>query len=198
MARRPRPRSGTAEDSATLLATLTALLNAKKALATPIFWVDDDGDLRLTAALDIDGATEPRLTLFGRATATLPDRKVTLGLRWQDETGRGGNFDRLEWRPVKAHVNRANAPPDLRLRVIEGSHHHPLALNAALDIGLIQSMQENLPVAVLVTPQPSDWRSLLRVAATLWRISGLIHAPIPPWQYGLLPLTANPPQGGRP
>ena len=109
-------------------------------LAVPISWVDDDGDLRFTAALDIDGVTEPRGTLFGRATAALPDRKVTLGLRWQDETSRGGNFDRLEWRPVKAHINRANAPPDLRLLVIEGSHHHPLALNAALDIGLIQAM----------------------------------------------------------
>ncbi len=111
MARRPRPRSGTAEDSATLLASLTALLTAEKTLAVPISWVDDDGDLRFTAALDIDGVTEPRGTLFGRATAALPDRKVTLGLRWQDETSRGGNFDRLEWRPVKAHINRANAPP---------------------------------------------------------------------------------------
>lgn len=198
MPRRPRPRSGTAGDSATLLAILTALLTAEKTLAVPISWVNDDGDLRFTAALDIDGVTEPRLTLFGRATATLPDRKVTLGLRWQDETSRGGNLDRLEWRPVKAHINRANAPPDLRPLVIEGSHHRPLALNAALDIGLIQAMQENLPVAVPLTPQPSDWPSLLRVAATLWRISGLIHAPIPPWQYGLLPLTTNPPQGGRP
>lgn len=198
MVRRPRPRSGTAEDSATLLATLTALLTTEKTLATPISWVNDDADLRFTVALDVDGVTEPRLTLFGRATATLPDRKVTLGLRWQHETGHGGNFDRLEWRPVKAHINRANAPPDLRLLVIEGSHHHPLALNAALDIGLIQAMQENLPVAEPLTPQPSDWPSLLRVAGTLWRISGLIHTLFPPWQYGLLPLTTNPPQGGRP
>jgi len=198
MARPLRPRRGTTEDSATLLATLTALLTAEKTLAAPIAWVDDDGDLRFTASLDIDGVTEPRLTLFGRATTALPDRKVTLGLRWQDETGRGGNFERLEWRPIKAHINRANAPPDLRLRVIEGSHHHPLALNAALDIGLIQAIQENLPVAEPLTPQPQDWPALLRVAAALWRISELVHVPIPPWQYGLLPLTTDPPQGGRP
>lgn len=198
MARRPRPKRGTTEDSATLLATLTALLTAEKKLATPITWVDDGGDLRFTAALDIGGVTEPSLTLFGRATAALPDRKVTLGLRWQDETGRGGNIDRLEWRPIKAHINRANAPPDLQLRVIEGSHHHPLALNAGLDIGLIQAIQENLPVATPLTPQPQDWPALLRVAAALWRISELVHAPIPPWQYGLLPLTTNPSQGGRP
>jgi len=45
MARPPRPRRDTVEDSATLLATLTALLAADKTLAPPISWVEDEDHL---------------------------------------------------------------------------------------------------------------------------------------------------------
>ena len=199
MARRPRSPPAAPNEDAALLAALTSFLAADKTLATTIAWVEDDGDFRFACSLDIVGLTAEGFTLFGRASAALPDRKVTLGLRWQDPSGRGGNFDRLEWRPLKTHVNRANAPPDLRLRVIEGTHHHPLARNAALDSGLMRAIADNLPVAEPLDPDPPDWPALLRHAAALWRIEGLMTVPLPPWQYGLLPLIGGrQPQGDTP
>ena len=199
MSRRPRSPPAAPTGDAALLAALSGFLAADKTLSSPVAWVEDNGDLRFACPLDIDGITAEGFTLFGRASAGLPDRKVTLGLRWQNPAGRGGNFDRLEWRPLKAHVNRANAPADLRLRVIEGSHHHPLARNAALDIGLIRAIQENLPVAEPLDPDPPDWPGLLRDAARRWRIASVITLPPPPWQYGLLPLiSGRQPQGGVP
>lgn len=186
MARSPTTDNSRAADDAALFETLTNFMAAEKTLTAAIAWVLDGADLRFAATLDIEGVTAEGITLFGRATGTLPDRKVTIGLRWQDEAGRGGNFDRLEWKPIKAHTNRPNAPAHLRLRVIEGSHRHPLALNGALAIGLMRAIRENLPVAEPLDVEPPDWPALLAVGSLCWRIKGLVHVPPPPWQYGLL------------
>jgi hypothetical protein len=124
MTRTPRNRdANTAAVDATLTAALGAFLVADKTLSAPIDWLpDDNGDLRFTRALDIDGVTQESLLLFGRAIAGLPHRQVTLGLRWTDATGRGGHFDRLDWKPMDAHTNKGLGPPELRHILIEGTH----------------------------------------------------------------------------
>jgi hypothetical protein len=194
MARSPRGKStSTPDDDAALFAALGALLAAEKTLSSPIAWVEDEpGNLRFNRALDIDGVTEASFILFGRAVASLPDRHVVLGLRWADAMGRGGHFDRLDWKPMDAHNNKGLGPPEFRHVVVEGTHHHRLADNAALAMGLAQAMRENLPVAVPVEPEP-DWPDFLAEAARRWRIHDLVNTPVPPWQYDLLTL----PSGNR-
>lgn len=87
-----------------------------------------DGEaLRFASALDIGGVTQERVTMTGRARLTLPDRDVTLVLRWAPPSGRAPPFERLDWRPLSDHTNKADAPGALRLLRIEGSQRHPLA-----------------------------------------------------------------------
>lgn len=180
-----------------MLAALTAFLAADKALSAPIHWTDTDGDLRFTATLEIGGITEQALLLFGRATASIVDAAVTLGLRWTGAPGRYSHFDRLDWRPVHVHNNKGIGPADLRFRLIEGTHHHRLGQNAELEIGLLRAMAENLPVAEPVLPEPLSWEAFLVLAAQRWRIYDLVNTPWPPWQYGLLPLTGGEARRGK-
>jgi hypothetical protein len=197
--RPPRRTQATATDeNAALLAALTAFVAADKTLSTPITWVTDDrGNLRFSRPLDIDGVTEESLLLFGQATHARPGMDVTLGLMWADVTGRGGHFDRLDWRPKHSHSNRGLGPPELRHIVQEGSHHHRLADNASLRMGLAQAIRENLPLAVPLDSDP-DWPGFLAEAAARWRIHDLVNTPAPPWQYELVPLGAPRRRGSRP
>lgn len=196
----PRPPRGknpaSPEDDATLLVALVGLLAVVKTVSVPIEWVDDEaGDLRFTRALDIDGVTETGCFLFGRAVASLPDRHVTLGLRWSDATGRGVHFDRLDWKPMDAHNNKGMGPRGWRHVLIDGTHHHRLADNAALSIGLTEALRQNLPVAVPVEPDPG-WQDFLAEAARRWCMPALVNMPEPPWQYDLLTFP-NIPRGNR-
>lgn len=187
MARSPGVKNATSpDDDAALFVALGALLRAEKTLSSPIAWVEDGpGNLRFNRTLDIDGVTEASFILFGRAVAVLPDRHVVLGLRWVDATGRGGHFDRFDWNPMDAHNNKGLGPPEFRHVVVEGTHHHRLADNAALTMGLAQAMRENLPVAVPVEPEPG-WQDFLAAATQSWHIHDLVNTPVPPWQYDLL------------
>ena len=186
----PRPPKGkgaanTPERDEALFRVLTALLEADKTLSTPIVWVKDgQGDLRFTCALDIDGVTEASFVLSGKAVHTLPDRKVTLGLRWSEPDGRGGHFERLEWRPIHGHTNKGVGPEELHFLLIEGTHHHSLVDNAAHPDGLGYAIQNNLPLARPIEPGP-DWQNFLAVAAERWRIQDIVNSQRPPWQYEL-------------
>jgi hypothetical protein len=187
MTRAPRSSKGLGENDATLLAGLGRLLAAEKAITLAVKWRQDEEErFRFERTLDIDGVTEESLIIFGRAVTGLPHRHVTLGLRWAAvTTARGGHFDRLDWRPVGAHNNKGHGPAAWRHVLIEGTHHHPLAENAALPMGLSQAMSHNLPVALPVGPEP-DWPEFLAEAARRWRIADLVNIPAPPWQYDLL------------
>jgi hypothetical protein len=198
----PRPphrkQAAATGHDAVLLTALTNFLAANKALAMPVTWVTDDrGNFRFSRPLDVDGVTEESLLLFGRAVPTLPGRAVTLGLSWVDATGAGGHFDRLDWRPMDDHNNRGHGPPALRHVPQAGSHHHRLADNGSLAMGLAQAIRENLPVAVPLDPDP-DWPGFLAEAASRWRIHDLVTAPTPPWQYELPLPGASRRSGQRP
>ena len=81
MARSPTAESARTADDVALLEALTRFITADKTLTVPIAWVQDGADLRFAATLDIGDVTAEGITLFGRATGKLPDRKVTIGLR---------------------------------------------------------------------------------------------------------------------
>lgn len=171
---------------AALLAVLTDLLAKEKALSAPIQWVEEGRDLRFTATIEIDEVTDDRLLLRGRASVGMPDRQVSLLLVWFGGPGPARPFERLEWRPLGAHTNRPSVPKPHRHRVIHTSHRHALELNARVEGGLLTAMAENLPGAEALDPEPGDWTAFVTIAAAVWRIAELVHAPSPPWQYDLL------------
>ncbi|MGH7057227.1 MAG: hypothetical protein ACREFZ_04995, partial [Acetobacteraceae bacterium] len=99
----PRSRRTTTEpNEAAVAAALEAFLAAEKSVSSPIHWRLDGRSLRFAVTLDIEGVTEAGMLLFGRASISLPERNVTLGLSRNEPMGRGGNFDRLDWRHVYA------------------------------------------------------------------------------------------------
>jgi hypothetical protein len=142
--------------------------------------------------MDIHGITQPGLVLTGRASAANVDRHVSLSLVYHNALNLGGAIDRIDWKPLDAHVNKGVGPPGLRFSRIEGTHRHAWALNAALGV---KAVVDDLPVAQPIEPDPGDWDALLQLAATSWRIADLSMVPIPPWQYGLLSM---PPRAGSP
>jgi hypothetical protein len=180
------PPSPEDDTDAALLAVLSDLLAREKSLSAPIQWVTEGRDLRFTATLEINEATDDRVRLHGRASAGMPDRQVSLLLIWIAGPGPARPFERLEWRPLGAHTNRPSVPPPHRHRVITTSHRHALDLNARVDGGLLAAMAQNLPGAEALEPEPSDWTAFVAIAATVWRVVDLVHAPSPPWQYDLL------------
>lgn len=186
MSRTPRSRKSKPEETDTsLVARLTTFIEAEKTLSGPVDWVPDHSNLRFAIALDIDGITEAGMLLHGRARFFPPERDITLGLSWKDPSGQGGNFERLDWRPIHAHNNKGLGPTEHRFILIEGIHRHCLAANAALAMGMRRAMAERLPVAMPVEPDPPDWSSLLALAAHFWNLQGIVHISPPPWQYDL-------------
>jgi hypothetical protein len=174
------------DDDADLLLRLSAILVAGKTLTTQVRWVDTHGDLRFTATLDSEGVTVEGLTLFGRASASLPGTAVTFGLRWAKTPGRYDHFDRLDWKPSHVHNNKGLGAPEWRFRPFQTSHHHSLVLNAATEVGLLNAMADNLPVAEPVIPEPANWEAILALVGERWNITDLINVPYPPWQYDIL------------
>lgn len=185
MPRRSSRREGGAKttlDQATSK-LLHGFVSARKTLAVPIAWTTEGRNFRFQVPLDIDGITEPGLTLIGRASTAVPDRHVSLNLAYRTPEGAGGTFERLDWRPIDPHNNKGNAGPDLAWTQIFGTHHHPWALNEHLRM---EQALDDLPVAEPVEPEPATWAELLRVAAKVWKIDGLQDLPLPPWEPSLL------------
>jgi hypothetical protein len=185
------------EDHAALLGALSGLLAQEKSLSAPIQWVDEGRHLRFSAALEIAEVTEDRLRLHGRAIASMPDRQVSLSLVWLGGPGRGLPFERLEWRPLDEHTNGPMVPRPHRFRRIVTSHRHALDLNVRVAPGLFAAMDQNLPAAEEIDPDPPDWAGFVTFAANVWRIADLADATPPPWQYDLLPLTGGSGRRGR-
>ena len=182
---RLRTDADLAEETA-IVERLSEFLGELKTLSGPVGWEFDGRNLRFTVTLEVDAVTEPGMVLFGRASLRLPDRHVTSGLTWIDPTGRGGNFDRLDWRPTDIHNNKGFGPLEHRFVLLKDTHHHRLADNAELPIGLLQAIRDGLPVAQPVVPDPPHWAELLALAANRWRVAGLLNIPEPPWQYDLV------------
>lgn len=202
MAKRSKARSEI--DDARLGATLKALLTAEKSIGIPVSWALDGAErsLRFRVPLDIDGATEEGFFLTGRASLTIRDADVSFCLVWQDAILRPVNFERIDWRPRTPHSNGADAPSPLKLMLIPAgiSQRHPLAENAALRCGIVSAMlDDNLPVAAALDPEPSDWDSLLRQAGAIWSVDNMGSIPLPPWEEELLPFIDENPKlrGGR-
>jgi hypothetical protein len=90
----------------------------------------------------------------------------------------------VEWRPIGYHQNKADAPRELKLMRIEGSHNHAFRLNWTWPVGPLK--QPNLPVAEPFDPEPPDFRSLLAYVGEEFRIANVGEVPSPPWEGVLL------------
>lgn len=160
--------------------SLPDLITTTKQLATPARWGAHDDQFRAVCALDIDGVTMEGLWLRGQCIREIADRRVTFQLEWLAPGWRRGAVARLDWRPESPHGNKNIGPAHLRLMVIEGSHHHPFALNWPL--GFQRMFGENLPIAKPLDVEPASFRDLTVLAGRLFNIQGMEAFPVPPWE----------------
>lgn len=178
--RKGRPKTTLDQSTGALL---RHFVTAAKTVAVPFSWTTEGRNFRFQVPVDIDGITEPGLTLIGRASTSLPDRHVSLNLDYRTADGAGGVFERLDWLPKDEHYNKGNAKADLAWLRISGTHHHPWTLNEHLKL---EDALDDLPVAEPVLPEPTTWAELLRFAAKVWNLDGLEDLPLPPWEPSLL------------
>lgn len=158
------------------------LLNIFAAVKTiPVMaeWVEGEaGLLTWLAPLAIDGVTVAGLRLRVKALKHEPQAAVTAQLEYIS-VGKGGSLDRIDWRPIHRHNNRAKGPDQYQNIVQTGTHHHAFALNIKAD-GL--SMRKgNLPIAVPPPSDPINFEELLDFIASEHKIEGVKNLLPPEW-----------------
>lgn len=137
------------------------------------------GQLELVCELDIDGITQDGLRLRMQAHARFTNERVMAQLEYHDVAGRGGAFERLEWRPKSPHTNRGHVPAHLRFKQCHRSQHHRFEDNVHL--GFPRFAHENLPAADDLDPEPEDLEHFMQLVASHLRIRDIEAIPPPPW-----------------
>lgn len=158
------------------------LYEAEKTLAQVPTWRLDGRSFVLSAPLDVGGVTFEGLELRGRASCALPQRDVTLQLQYHPPTGPKYLLERLDWRPLKMHNNRAKGPPAYRNRPFRDSHVHPFELNWLADFERMRVR----PLAVPLDREPPSFAEFVAVAEVRFRIQSLATSlGQPSWQVDL-------------
>lgn len=142
-------------------------------------WRDKDW-LVLVSPLDIDGVTIEGLLFRATALAYRPQESITFQLEYlpPKRQPKGGPMERVEWRPLKGHMNKAVGPPHLRNVMQRGTHHHDFWLNWNHSQTAVRN--GNLPIAIPIEPEPS-LDGILEFVGEKFRISPICWVPPPPW-----------------
>lgn len=148
-------------------------------------WTEGDNQtLALVVALEIEDVAVEGLVLRGSAYKNLPDEAVMFQLECLDgRTGRNHSIDRIEWRPLKSHVNGGRGPQHLRHKILRGTHHHTFDLNWLKDEERMR--KRNLPLADEINPDFETYDDLVDFVKKCFRITAL-EFPVPPWEAKLL------------
>jgi hypothetical protein len=157
------------------------LIDTTKTLPIQVSWspAEGDGCISFLSPLDVAGVTPQNFFLRGKAYEQYVDKAVTL----QIEIGLEGQrtripIMRLDWRPLSRHNNRGIGPDRLRW-LQQDSHLHPCIENWVESRGSMRT--GNLPVAIPLDPDPIDFKSVLEISKTMFRINNLETIPTPPW-----------------
>jgi len=163
---------------------IEALIAATKSLSDVPAWVlSGADDLGFTAPLEVDGVTVEGLTLRARARKSLADREVIFQLEYHHSQG-GGPVARIEWNPLNAHSNKGLGPKHLRHLIQKGSHLHCFDLNwRHSQEGVLKGL---LPIAIPINEEPQNFRALLGVVGTTFRINNAQLVTAPPWEPTML------------
>ncbi len=156
------------------------ILESHKSAPTLQGWQPPDagGFIRWSTPLDIAGATVEGLFLYVRCLRSEPGRDVSFVLA-HEPAGKSEHIDRIDWRPIKAHVNRFIGPAEYRGLRINGSHRHHLLLNTK-DDGTLRG--NNLPIAAPLESEPKNFEELVAFVAACYNIAGLGNLLAPAWE----------------
>ena len=144
----------------------------------------DDGHMRFSVPLEINGIVEAGLTLSGGATAHHPDRHVTFELA---VAGLGGlrrtRLIRADWRDIKGgHTNNRRQCAGTGKRVPE-THLHSFELNW---IEAERRMRRGkLPCAEPIEQDLQSFEALREYVGKRFKIINIGIVPRPDWVYDL-------------
>jgi hypothetical protein len=144
----------------------------------------EDGHMRFSAPLEIDGVVEAGLTLSGGATAHHPDRHVTFELAVAGVGGiRRVRLMRADWRDLKGgHSNNRRQCAGTGKRVPE-THLHSFELNW---IEAERRMRRGkLPCAEPIDEDLQSFEALRSFVGRRFRINNIGIVPRPDWVYDL-------------
>jgi len=168
---------------------LPRLVQSWKTIANAAEWTKpdpDDGYVRYSVPLDIEGITEAGLTLSGGAYARCPDRHVTFEMAVAGVNGpRRTRLARVDWRSLKGgHSNpRGKCPgPWDGMRVPE-THYHSFELNWVESERRMK--KGRLPCAMPISESPQTFEALRAFVGLHFRINNIGIVFPPGWEYDL-------------
>lgn len=159
---------------------LAELLGAEKRIRPLPSWrpVDDSGSIRWKAPLIVGGATLEGFSLHARCMAAEPGRDVSFILERVLAGQPSVRIDRIDWNPITPHNNKGIGPPELRYKLIHGTHRHAFEANLKEDGSLRTG---NLPVAVPVSDHLPTFEALVDFVGSTYNIPDLKFLTAPPW-----------------
>lgn len=143
-------------------------------------WTRVHAQLRLTAAVEVDGSTLPGITFMASTNFARPDEAVALQLQAEIKQ-KPRPFARVDWRG-SVHGNLTPHCGGMRYDDAGRTHFHDTNLHRHIGFDELFLMRLNLPVAAAIHPEPTTFHELLALSGDLLHIDNLISIPIPPWQ----------------
>jgi hypothetical protein len=84
----------------------------------------------------------------------------------------------IEWRPIREHRNRADAPANHRFKTLS-DRIHPFALNRRYGVGVFRQWDQG--VAVEFPRAITRFEDYLKLCAEIWNCPDVEDIPPPPW-----------------
>ncbi len=163
-----------------------AVIDAVKTISAQPSWVEDsNGRLWIAVPLEIDSITVESLFLRARVLKDAPDEDVFFQLEFDhDQNRRDKAISRIDWRPLHSHDNKGCGPQEWRFQAQKQSHFHKFDLNWLQMEGRLKA--SNLPIAVPLEIEPTDFQGLLAFVGKNFRISNIEIISQPGWEPVLL------------
>ena len=148
---------------------------------------EENGYMRLTSALTIDGVVQEGLTLEMGCFKIHPEKNVILELVYRPPLKSVRvPLIRVDWRPLSGgHTNKRRFKSDdpyVPGRT-ERDHIHPFEMNFVHSDSRMRNA--NLPVATNFAIQINTFEELLNESKKMMKISNINVAPKPEWDYDL-------------
>ena len=142
--------------------------------------------MEMIIPLEIDNITIEGLSLRVSCYQPFPDRAVTFQLEMGIPEKRTRlPLLRFDWRPLNSpHKNPRRGHSFAAGQLIFGTHFHQFSLNWVQADERMRS--GNLPFAIQVEPDPTDFKSVLDDIRSLFRISNIDLIQEPGWSRRLL------------
>lgn len=160
---------------------ILGILNAEKTATNLLRWVPKSNNqfIELRTSLEINGIIEVGVDFFMQCKIDMPDEKVTVGINIETPD-KPKCCARIDWRST-SHPNTHKLCGVYRWDDAGETHFHDPKLHD-LSIDIMEFLQNNLPIASAISPEPKDFVELMATCATLLNIENLPAAKPPPWQ----------------